>query len=162
MDDATGSGRALHWGSALFALTGAALVAYAMLFIVWALIGNTLEVGIGPSEVGKTRAEIAAFEPRLLAYLEHLHVAVGGFMAGLGVAIIGLSWFGIRGGHAWSLWTVLAAAVIALIVSTPLHYVHGFDTLAHTGPLYPAVLLSLIAAWLSFRGLRSTPGHGKA
>lgn len=152
--------QAARCGRFLWLLIAAALVAYAFVFVLWVFFGATLEVGVGVDEVGVTRDDIHAFSPGLLHYIDHLHVALGGFMAGLGIALGGLAWFGLRAGQSWSLWVIVAATAVALVVSTPLHYVYGFATVVHIGPLYPGVALGALATWWSWRGLRR-PEDGK-
>lgn len=132
----------------------AGIIAYAIVFVLWVFYGGSMEIGLDAQEVGATRGEVRDFAPRLMHYIDHLHVALGGFMLGLGVATGGLAWFGLREGRAWALWVIVAAAGLALVVSTPMHHLHGFDTWVHIAPVYPGVALAALATWLATRGLR--------
>lgn len=153
--------RSLRWGRLLWLLIGFALIGYAVVFTLWVFFGGTMELGLGAEEVGATRDEIRAFRPALMHYIDHLHVALGGFMAGLGIAIVGLAWFGLQARQRWSLWVMVTAAAVALVVSTPMHHLHGFDTLVHMGAVYPGVVLGAVATWLALRGLGvREPGSG--
>jgi hypothetical protein len=37
-----------------------------------------------------------------LAYISHLHIALSGFITATGLAIAGLSWYGVRRGERWA------------------------------------------------------------
>jgi cation transport ATPase len=144
-----------RWGRALWLTIAVALVLYAVVFVLWVFFGGTLELGITEDEVDVTRSEIEAFSPSLMDYIDHLHVAIGGFIAGLGVAIGGMAWHGLREHRMWALWVMVAAVGVALLISTPLHHVHGFDTLAHMGMVYPGVAIGALATWWTYHGMKA-------
>ena len=73
----------------------------------------------------------------------------------LGVAVVALAWFGIRTGQKWALWTAFIAPVIALVISLPLHYVYGLDTLGHLGPIYLDVILLIAGTVISYNALQA-------
>ncbi|MGX1159882.1 hypothetical protein RKD54_000791 [Pseudarthrobacter sp. SLBN-100] len=50
----------------------------------------------------KSKAEVEAFSPQLYHYISHLHIALSGFITATGLAIAGLSWYGVRRGERWA------------------------------------------------------------
>jgi dihydroorotate dehydrogenase len=85
------------------------------------LVGSLLALGIAATRVmllydewfvGLTRAEIAAVNPRLLHFLAHDRVTLGGVMTTIGVIYTGLSWFGVRRGWHWAYVTIVASASV--------------------------------------------------
>jgi hypothetical protein len=86
--------RALRTGSALMLLAAVGFIGYAVIFFVRNFTDSFLELGIGSSEVSVGRDEILEFSPSLYHYIGHLHIAVSGFIAATGVAVIFLVWFG--------------------------------------------------------------------
>lgn len=147
----------LRTGAALMAIAGLAFVGYAAVFLVLNFTGAFLELGIGPDEVDKGKAEVEAFSPELSHYISHLHIALSGFIAATGLAITGLSWFGVRRGERWAFATALTVAVVGLVVSVPAHYPWGLATLGHLGPVYVAVAIFLAGVAVAYSGMRS-PG----
>lgn len=71
--------------------------------------------------------------PAIYNYISHLHVAGSGFIAWTGLAVVGLSWHGVRRGVLWTWSFAVAAPVLGLVVAFPLHYVYGLDTTATWG-----------------------------
>jgi hypothetical protein len=136
-------------------LAGLAFVAYAVAFLVLNFTGSFLELGIGPDQVDKGKAEVEAFSPQLYHYISHLHIALGGFIAATGLAIAGLSWYGVRRGERWAFTTAVVVPVVGLAVSVPAHYPWGLATLGHLGPVYLAVLIFLAGVVAAGSGMRS-------
>ena len=66
--------------------------------------------------------DIQAFSPSLYHYIGHLHIAVSGFIAATGVAVLFLVAFGVRRGHLWAWVGAVAAPVLGLAVALPAHY----------------------------------------
>jgi hypothetical protein len=145
---------ALRWGSSLIALAGVGMIGYAVIFFVLNFTDQFLELGIGPEQVNVGRDEILAFSPSLYHYVGHLHLAVSGFLAALGVAVVFLALYGIRQGHMWAWTAAVAAPVLALAVALPAHYPNGFDTLGHLGLIYLDAVILVAGAILAYRGLR--------
>jgi hypothetical protein len=143
----------LRIGSVLMAIGGIAFVGYAVVFFVRNFTGSFLELGIGPHEVSVSRTEIEAFNPSLVEYVSHLHIALSGFIAATGIAVAALSWYGVRRGLLWAWVTAVAALVIALAVALPAHYPNHFDTLWHLGPVYLATGIFVVGALLALPGV---------
>lgn len=144
----------LRAGAVLMAFAGLAFVGYATVFLLLNFTGAFLELGIGLDEVDKGRADVEAFSPQLAHYISHLHIALSGFIAATGLAIAGLSWYGVRRGVRWAFVTAIVVAVVSLGVSVPAHYPWGLATLGHLGPVYAAVVIFVVGAGLSSSGLR--------
>ena len=70
------------------ALAGLAFVGYAAVFLALNFSGAFLELGIGPEQVDKGRAEVQAFSPQLYHYISHLHIALSGFIAADGLCAL--------------------------------------------------------------------------
>ena len=136
-------------------LAGLAFVAYAAVFLVLNFTGSFLELGIGPDQVDKGRADVEAFSPQLLHYISHLHLAISGFIAATGLAIAGLSWYGVRQGERWAFATAVIVPVVGLAIFLPAHYPWGLATLGHLGLIYLAVLIFLVGVVTAYSGMRS-------
>jgi hypothetical protein len=141
-------------GGKVVALAGLGLIVYGILFLIWNFTGF-LEIGLTSDHVGSTPAQIAAFSPQLYDYISHVQVALGGLIIALGVAVVALAWFGIRTGQKWALWTAFMAPVIALLISLPLHYIYGLDTLGHLGPIYLDVVILIAGTAMSYNALKA-------
>jgi cytochrome c oxidase subunit IV len=139
------------------ALAGLAFVAYAAVFLVLNFAGTFLELGIGPDQVDKSRAEVEAFSPQLFHYISHLHIALSGFITATGLAIAGFSWFGVRRGERWAFAGAVTVTAAGLAVAVPAHYPWGLATLGHLGPVYVAVLIFLAGAGTAYSGMRTPP-----
>lgn len=136
-------------------LAGLAFVAYAVAFLLMNFTGSFLELGIGPDQVDKGKSEVEAFSPQLYHYISHLHIALGGFIAATGLAIAGLSWYGVRQGERWAFITAIAVPVVGLAVAVPAHYPWGLATLGHLGPVYLAVVVFLAGVVAAGSAMRS-------
>ena len=67
------------------AIAGFGFIGYAVLFFVRNFTGSFLELGIGHEQVNVGRDQIQHFNPSLLHYISHLHIAVAGFVAATGL-----------------------------------------------------------------------------
>ena len=141
-------------GAKVVALAGIGLIGYGILFLIQNFTGF-IELGLSPERVGSTPEQIAAFNPQLYDYISHLQVALGGLIIALGAAVVALAWFGIRSGQKWALWTAFITPVIALVISLPLHYVYGLDTLGHLGPIYLDVVILIVGTVISYNALKA-------
>jgi hypothetical protein len=96
---------------------------------------------------------IQEFSPSLFHYVGHLHIAVSGFIASTGVAVLFLVAYGVRRGKLWAWVGAVAAPVLALAVALPAHYPNDFDTLGHLGLIYLAVVIFVAGALVALPGI---------
>jgi hypothetical protein len=148
--------RDLRLGSWLMGLAAVGFIGYAVIFFVLNFTDEFLELGIGPQQVDVGRAEIEAFSPSLFQYISHLHIAVAGFIAATGLAVLFLVAYGVRRGYGWAWVGAVAAPVLGLAVALPAHYPNGFDTIGHLGLIYLAVGIFVVGALIALRGLRAS------
>jgi hypothetical protein len=143
----------LRIGSWLMGTAAVGFIGYAVLFFVQNFTDSFLELGIGPNQVNVGKEAIQDFSPSLFEYISHLHIAVAGFIAATGVAVLFLVAFGVRRGLVWAWVGAVAAPVIGLLVALPAHYPNHFDTLGHLGPIYVATLIFVAGALVTLRGI---------
>lgn len=145
----------LRTGSWLMGFAAVAFIGYALIFFVRNFTDSFLELGIGRNEVSVGKDEIQAFSPSLLHYVSHLHIAVSGFIAATGLAVLFMVVFGVRRGQMWAWVGAVATPVFALVVALPAHYPNNFDTLGHLGLIYLAVLIFVAGALVALRGIQA-------
>ena len=141
-------------------LGAAAFVGYAVIFFVRNFTDSFLELGIGPNEVSVGKDEIQSFSPTLFEYIGHLHIAVAGFIAATGLAVLFLVAFGVRRGALWAWAGAVAAPVLGLAVALPAHYPNDFDTLGHLGLVYLATAIFVVGALVSLKGIMAKRPSG--
>lgn len=146
----------LKTGSTLMAIAAIGFILYAGIFFVRNFTDNFLELGISSAQVDKGKDAIVAFSPSLFNYVSHLHVAVSGFIAATGLAVLGLALYGVRKGQMWAWSFAVASPVLGLAVALPLHYVYGIATIGHLGLIYLATLIFVVGALISLVGLKAT------
>src|SRR5437867_4454065 len=144
---------ALRTGSWLMGIAAAGFIGYAVIFFIRNFTDSFLELGIGPNEVNVSKDQIQAFSPSLFEYISHLHIAVSGFIAATGLAVLFLVAYGVRRGYMWAWVGAVAAPVLGLAVALPAHYANHFDTIGHLGPIYLATLVFVIGALIALRGI---------
>jgi hypothetical protein len=143
----------LRVGSGLMALAAVGFIGYAVIFFVRNFTDSFLELGIGHSEVDVGKDQITQFSPSLYHYISHLHIAVSGFIAATGLAVLFLVWFGVRRGYMWAWVGAVAAPVVGLAVALPAHYPNDFDTMGHLGLIYLATVIFVAGALMSVNAL---------
>ena len=143
----------LRVGSWLMSLAAVGFIGYAVIFFVRNFTGSFLELGIGHNEVNVDKAAIQAFSPSLYHYVSHLHIAVAGFIAATGVAVLFMVVYGVRRGQLWAWVGAVAAPVLGLAVALPAHYPYNFDTLGHLGLIYLAVIIFVAGALYALPGI---------
>jgi hypothetical protein len=148
----------LRRGSWLMGAAAAGFIGYAVIFFVRNFTDSFLELGIGRNEVDVGRQAIQDFSPSLFHYVSHLHIAVSGFIAATGVAVLFLVAFGVRRGELWAWVGAVVAPVLGLAVALPAHYPNDFDTLGHLGLIYLATAIFVVGALFSLRGILSSRG----
>jgi hypothetical protein len=136
-------------------LAAVGFIGYAVIFFVRNFTDSFLELGIGPNEVNVGKDAIQAFSPSLFHYVSHLHIAVSGFIAATGLAVLFLVAYGVRRGQLWAWVGAVAAPVLALVVALPAHYPNDFDTLGHLGLIYLAVVIFVAGALVTLPGVLS-------
>lgn len=147
--------RDLKWGSWLMGAAAVGFIGYAVLFLIRNFTDAFLEMGIGPNQVDVGREEIQAFSPSLYHYIGHLHIAVSGFIAATGVAVLFLVVYGVRRGQRWAWVGAVAAPVLGLAVALPDHYPNNFDTIGHLGLIYLATAIFVAGALVALRGINA-------
>jgi len=147
--------RDLQWGSWLMTIAAAGFIGYAVIFFIRNFTDAFLELGIGPKQVDVGRDEIQAFSPSLYHYIGHLHIAVAGFIAATGVAVLFLVVYGVRNGERWAWVGAVAAPVLGLAVALPDHYPNHFDTIGHLGLIYLATVIFVAGALVALRGINA-------
>ena len=152
----TTTGASLRTGSAIMAAAGLGFIGYALIFFVRNFTDSFLELGVGPGEVNVGKDQIQAFSPSLYDYISHLHIAVSGFIAAAGLAVVALSWYGVRRGQLWAWVAAVATPVLGLAVALPAHYPSDLDTAGHLGLIYADTILFVVGAGLALRALAST------
>jgi hypothetical protein len=143
----------LRTGSWLMGIAAAGFIGYAVIFFIRNFTDSFLELGIGPNEVNVGKDEIQQFSPSLFEYVSHLHLAVSGFIAATGLAVLFLVAYGVRRGELWAWVGAVTAPVLGLAVALPAHYPNGFDTLGHLGLIYLATAIFVAGALVALRGI---------
>ncbi len=143
----------LKWGSWLMGAAAAGFIGYAVIFFIRNFTDAFLELGIGPNEVNVGKDAIQDFSPSLYQYIGHLHLAVSGFIAATGLAVLFLVAYGVRRGQLWAWVGAVSAPVLGLAVALPAHYPNHFDTLGHLGLIYLATLIFVAGALVALRGI---------
>jgi hypothetical protein len=151
---------ALRAGSWLMGLAAVGFIGYAVIFFIRNFTSSFLELGIGPNEVNVGKTQIQEFSPSLFEYISHLHIAVSGFIAATGLAVLFLVAFGVRRGELWAWVGAVAAPVLGLAVALPAHYPNHFDTLGHLGLIYLATVIFVVGALMALRGILARRSTG--
>jgi hypothetical protein len=96
---------------------------------------------------------IQQFSPSLYEYISHLQIAISGFIAATGLAVLFQVAFGVRRGQGWAWIGAVASPVLALAIALPAHYPNHFDTLGHLGLIYLATLIFVVGALMTGRAI---------
>ena len=105
---------AVRNGGTIMAVAAAGFIGYAVLFLVRNFTSSFLELGIGHNEVNVGKDQIQQFSPSLYHYISHLQIALSGFIAATGLAVLLLAIYGVRSGQVWAWIAAVAAPVLAL------------------------------------------------
>jgi hypothetical protein len=127
---------------------------YAIVFLFRAFSGTGFELGVATIN-GVTQEQLNQLNPAVMAYITHLHVATAGFIAATAVAVLALSWYGVRAGVWWAWIAAVISPVVGLAIALPLHYTGGFahDWVSHLGPIYLGTLIYVIGAFMALAGM---------
>jgi hypothetical protein len=144
----------LKQGAVLMAIAALAFIGYAVVFFIRNFTATGFELGVETLN-GVTRDQLNALNPAIVHYIGHLHVATAGFIAGAGIAVAGLSWYGVARGEMWAWVTAVITPVVALAVALPYHYTgtFQFNWVTHLGPIYLATLIFVVGALISLRAM---------
>ncbi len=149
----------VHRGAVTMVVGAAIFLVYAIVFFFRALSGAGFELGVATLN-GVTPAQLNQLNPAVTAYIAHVHVALAGFIAATAIAVIGLTWYGVRAGAWWAWITAVIAPVVGLVVALPMHYMGAFehDWVAHLGPIYLGTLIFVVGAVMALAGfMRKAP-----
>lgn len=105
---------------------GVAFIGYGVVFLIWSFVGGGFELGVTTIN-GVTRAQLTTFEPAVLHYISHLHVATAVFIISTGLAVTALASYGVRRGELWAWTTAVAASVVGPALALPMHYLDLFS-----------------------------------
>jgi hypothetical protein len=143
-----------HRGAVTMVAGAAIFLIYAIVFLFRAFSSTGFELGVATLN-GVTQAQLDQLNPAISAYITHLHVATAGFIAATAVAVIGLTWYGVRAGAWWAWITAVISPVVGLVIALPLHYTGGFehDWVSHLGPIYVGTLIFVVGAVMVLTGL---------
>jgi hypothetical protein len=145
----------LRIGSWLMGIAAVGFIGYGVLFFIRNFTDSFLELGIGHNEVNVGKDEITQFSPSLYQYISHLQIALSGFIAATGLAVLFLVAFGVRRSYGWAWVGAVTAPVLALAVALPAHYPNHFDTLGHLGLIYLATSIFVVGALMTGMALRN-------
>jgi hypothetical protein len=93
----------LKQGAVLMVIAALAFIGYAVVFFVNNFTCTGFELGVETLN-GVTRDQLNALNPAIVHYIGHLHVATAGFIAGTGIAVAALSWYGVAAGKCGPGW----------------------------------------------------------
>jgi hypothetical protein len=127
---------------------------YAIVFLFRAFSGTGFELGVATLN-GVTREQLDAINPAVVGYITHLHVATAGFIAATSVAVLGLTWYGVRAGAMWAWITAVVSPVVGLAIALPMHYTGVFehDWVSHLAPIYVGTLIFVVGALMALAGM---------
>lgn len=148
----------LTLGAGLMLIGSLVFIGYAVVFLLRNFTGSGFELGVSTLN-GVTPDNLNALNPAIMHYIGHLHVATAGFIAATGIAVAGLSWYGVRRGEWWAWIAAVVSPVVGLVVALPYHYTGTFEFnwVTHLGPIYVATLVFVVGALLALRVMvRST------
>lgn len=156
--------QSLRNGAGLMVLGALIFLVYAVVFLLRAFGSSGFEVGVETLN-GVTRQQLDGFNPAIVYYITHLHVAVAGFIAATAIAAGGLAWYGVRNGLWWAWITGVIVPVVGLAVALPLHYMGHFsyNWVSHLGPIYVGTIIYVVGAVVALTGLsQAAPGAAQA
>lgn len=140
----------IRGGARLIALVGIVQIISNIHFLFVNFSDQFLERGISLEQVGVTKAQIHTFNPDLVNYISHLHIAIAGYGMALGLAVAALAWFGIQRGLHWAWWAAVTAIFIAAAVGLPAHFLFNLATVGHLGPPFALLTVFAIGAAMSY------------
>lgn len=140
-----GARDSIGWILILFA--GLSVIVYGLAFMANNFFGLA-ELGLQPADLGLAPEQLATLPPRLVAYILHAQLALGGFITAVGVATAAFA-LGVRRRSVLAWWGALATSVTWLVLIIPVHFILGFSQLSHLGVDYAFIVVFGIGAYLS-------------
>jgi len=144
-------------GSQLMVIGALSFVGYAIVFYFNTLSGSTFELGVDTLN-GLSKADLASQYPEVVHYMDHIHVAISGFIVATGIAVASLAHYGVRNRAMWAWITAVVAPVVALLFAIPMHYMGGFsvDWTTHLAPIYLGTIIFVVGALMALMEMRKT------
>ncbi len=129
-------------------------IAYGIIFFFRAFSGKGFELGV-ETIGGATQAQLTAFNPSLVPYITHLHIATAAFIIATGIAVGALSLYGVRRGDWWAWIAAVIAPVVGLAMALPMHYFNlfSYNQITHLGPIYVGTTVYVVGALVALKGL---------
>lgn len=150
-----GDKKLVNTGSWLMLIGALSFIIYGLVFLIKNFTAEGFELGVETLN-GVTIANLESFNPAIVHYISHLHVATAGFIIAAGIAVAALSWYGVRNEEFWAWTTAVVTPVVGLGIALPMHYMDLFDHdwVTHLGPIYLGTLVFVIGAVISLVGMR--------
>lgn len=150
--------KAFRTGSVWMLVASLGFVGYGIIFFLRTFLGSGFELGV-ETLGGMTQAELNAYNPVIVSYINHLHIAAAGFITSTGIATAALSWYGARKGMLWAWVAAVASPVVGLAFALPMHYLSLFehDWVTHLGPIYVATAIFVVGALMCLKGFMKKP-----
>lgn len=112
--------------------------------------------------LGITPDDLRSISDRIIPFVAHDRAGFGGALVPLGLAVLGVSMWGVTPGNAWVWWALLGSAVAAFVPTLVVHTAVGYTDVAHLAPVYLAGALTAVALALTrpylLTGLRTVAG----
>ena len=139
-------------GSLLMVLGALSFVGYGIVFYYLTLKGSAFELGVATLN-GLTRADLTTQFPEIIHYMDHIHVALSGFIISTGLAVAAIAHYSVRKGKLWAWVTAVASPVIALGFAIPMHYMNLFSVnwITHLAPIYIGTIIFVIGALMAIK-----------
>lgn len=146
----------LRWGAYMLLATASLFLLQGVGMIYRALVENRYELGVTDLG-GHTAPQLAATNPAIQSYIDHLAVNLGGLMIAAGIAMGALVWYGVRRGQLWALSSAISIPTIYALFGLSIHQTVRFhyDQLIHLGPAGVGIPLLVVGSVLAYRGILS-------
>jgi len=137
----------LKQGAVLMVIAALAFIGYGAAFFIRNLTSTGFGLGVDTLN-GVTRDQLNALNPAIVHYIGHLHLATAGYLAGTGIAVAALSWYGVARGEMWAWVAAVVTPVVELAVGLPYHYTGAFQVnwVTHLDPIYLATPIFVVGA----------------
>jgi len=139
-------------GSQLMVLGALSFVGYGIVFFIATLNGSAFELGVETLNAF-TRADLTVQFPEIMNYMDHINVALSGFIISTGLAVAAISHYAVRKGVLWAWITSVVTPVVALLFAIPMHYMNLFSVnwVSHLAPIYIGTIIFVIGALIALK-----------